>query len=76
VKRKLFIWLIATALLIFLLPYSSAQKSFTFEMKNAQGYSLFTEGGTSLVIHAKPDDMKTDPSGDSVDRIVCGVISK
>src|SRR5450432_1768841 len=26
-------------------------------------YSLFTNGGTSLVIHAKADDMKTDPSG-------------
>jgi Cu-Zn family superoxide dismutase len=39
-------------------------------------YSLFTDGGTSLVIHAKADDMKTDPSGNSGDRIACGVISK
>ena len=39
-------------------------------------YSLFIDGGTSLVIHAKADDMKTDPSGDSGDRIACGVISK
>jgi Cu-Zn family superoxide dismutase len=39
-------------------------------------YSLFTGGGTSLVIHAKADDMKTDPSGNSGDRIACGVISK
>lgn len=38
--------------------------------------SLFTNGGTSLVIHAKPDDMKTDPSGNSGDRIACGVINK
>jgi superoxide dismutase, Cu-Zn family len=38
--------------------------------------SLFAEGGTSLVIHAKADDMKTDPSGNSGDRIACGVISK
>lgn len=38
--------------------------------------SLFTNGGTSLVIHAKADDMKTDPSGNSGDRIACGVISK
>ncbi|HKE58374.1 MAG TPA: superoxide dismutase family protein [Pyrinomonadaceae bacterium] len=38
--------------------------------------SLFTGGGTSLVIHAKADDMKTDPSGASGDRIACGVISK
>ena len=38
--------------------------------------SLFSNGGTSLVIHAKADDMKTDPSGNSGDRIACGVISK
>jgi len=38
--------------------------------------SLFTGGGTALVVHAKPDDMKTDPSGAAGDRIACGVISK
>ena len=30
--------------------------------------------GTSLVVHAKPDDMKTDPAGNAGDRIACGVI--
>ena len=29
--------------------------------------------GTALVIHAKADDYKTDPSGDSGDRIACAV---
>jgi len=38
-------------------------------------YSLFTDGGTALVIHAEGDDMKTDPSGNSGDRIACGVIT-
>ena len=38
--------------------------------------SLFHEGGTSLVIHAKADDLMTDPSGNSGDRIACGVIEK
>ena len=38
--------------------------------------SLFTGGGTSLIIHANPDDQKTDPSGNSGDRIACGVIKK
>ena len=38
--------------------------------------SLYTGGGTSLVVHAKGDDQKTDPSGNSGDRIACGVISK
>jgi Cu-Zn family superoxide dismutase len=39
-------------------------------------HSLFTNGGTALVIHAKADDMKTDPSGNSGDRIACGIIAK
>ena len=38
--------------------------------------SLFTAEGTSLLIHAQADDQKTDPSGNSGDRIACGVISK
>ena len=38
--------------------------------------SLFHEGGTSLVIHAKGDDLMSDPSGNSGDRIACGVIEK
>jgi Cu-Zn family superoxide dismutase len=39
-------------------------------------HSVFSGGGTALVIHAKGDDMKTDPSGNSGDRIACGVITK
>ena len=38
--------------------------------------SLFHEGGTSLVIHEKADDYKTDPAGNSGNRIACGVIQK
>jgi Cu-Zn family superoxide dismutase len=39
-------------------------------------HSLLSNGGTAIVIHAKADDYKTDPSGNSGDRIVCGVITK
>lgn len=36
--------------------------------------TLMTPEGTSLVIHAKPDDDKTDPSGNSGDRLYCAVL--
>jgi superoxide dismutase, Cu-Zn family len=36
--------------------------------------SLFHAGGTSVVIHDKPDDMKTDPAGNAGARIACGVV--
>ncbi|HVX66053.1 MAG TPA: superoxide dismutase family protein [Bryobacteraceae bacterium] len=39
-------------------------------------HSLFKEGGTSLVIHEKADDYKSDPAGNAGARIACGVISK
>jgi Cu-Zn family superoxide dismutase len=38
--------------------------------------SVFTGGGTALMIHAAPDDMKTDPTGNAGARIACGVIVK
>ncbi len=38
--------------------------------------SIFTNGGTAIIIHAKADDMKTDPAGNAGDRIACGVIKK
>jgi len=38
--------------------------------------SLFANGGTAMVIHAKADDMKSDPAGNAGDRIACGVITK
>ncbi len=39
-------------------------------------HSIFSNGGTALVIHAMADDMKTDPAGNAGARIACGVISK
>ena len=34
---------------------------------------LLDDDGAAFVVHAGPDDMKTDPAGDSGDRIACGV---
>jgi Cu-Zn family superoxide dismutase len=38
--------------------------------------SLFPEQGTSVVIHEKADDYKTDPAGNAGGRIACGEIKK
>ncbi len=37
---------------------------------------LFDADGTAVVIHAGPDDYRTDPSGNSGDRIACGVLAR
>ena len=39
-------------------------------------HSVFTGGGTALVVHAKGDDGKTDPAGNAGDRVACGLITK
>lgn len=36
--------------------------------------SLLHEAGTSLIIHADPDDYVSQPAGDAGDRIACGII--
>lgn len=43
-------------------------------LKSGEENSFLQEGGTALVIHVEADDGTTQPSGDSGDRIVCGVI--
>jgi superoxide dismutase, Cu-Zn family len=43
---------------------------------SSDNHSLFSNGGTALVIHAKADDMKTDPAGNAGDRIACGTITQ
>lgn len=41
----------------------------------ADANPLLDEDGTAIVIHAAPDDYRTDPSGNSGARIACGVLS-
>ncbi len=41
-----------------------------------QPSSVFDADGSSIIIHAGPDDYKTDPTGNAGDRIVCGVITE
>jgi Cu-Zn family superoxide dismutase len=58
-------------------PDGTAKATITSNRVNmgSDAHSLFANGGTSLVIHAKADDQKTDPSGNSGDRIACGTIT-
>jgi Cu-Zn family superoxide dismutase len=39
------------------------------------GASILDPDGSALVIHEKPDDLRTDPDGNSGARIACGVIN-
>ena len=60
---------------------SSGTGSATFRvdylsMDPAAANSIFANGGTSIVVHEKADDMKTDPSGNSGNRIACGVVTQ
>jgi Cu-Zn family superoxide dismutase len=38
-------------------------------------HNILADGGTSIMIHEKLDDMKTDPVGNAGNRIACGVIT-
>ena len=53
---------------------ASGRKSITLHNNDVTLDQLTAGGGTALVIHAKADDMMTDPSGNSGDRIACGEI--
>lgn len=49
---------------------------FTIESAAVSGGTvpLLDADGAAVVIHAKPDDYRTDPSGNAGDRIACGVL--
>lgn len=38
--------------------------------------ALFDADGTAIIIHAAADDYKTDPTGNSGPRVVCGVLTR
>ena len=55
----------------------AAVEAFTTAVKLNRGKNgLFGPDGTSLVVHAGPDDYRSDPAGNSGDRIACGVIAR
>lgn len=40
----------------------------------ASGPLVFDTDGIAIVVHAGADDNMTDPTGDSGDRVACGII--
>ena len=42
-------------------------------VESGPGY-LLGPTGTALVVHEGPDDMRTDPAGNSGARVACGVV--
>ncbi len=44
------------------------------DSRAAVAAALFDADGTTIVVHANPDDNQTDPSGNSGARIACGVL--
>lgn len=43
-------------------------------LQEGEDNSLADDDGSALLIHAGEDDLESDPSGESGDRLVCGVI--
>ena len=52
--------------------YAVNTKLFTLE----PGGAVFDQDGSAVMLHAQADDYVTDPSGNSGDRIACGVIEQ
>lgn len=58
---------------------ASGQLDVEFFARDAQlsgKNALLDQDGAAVVMHAKPDDYKTDPAGAAGDRIACGVITR
>lgn len=55
----------------------SGSLDFTIEdaAMNGSPTGLLDADGAAVVIHAQPDDYRTNPSGNAGDRIACGVLS-
>lgn len=53
---------------------SISQENAAVSLKKDAKNTLFDDDGSSIVIHAKGDDYKSQPSGDAGGRVACGVI--
>lgn len=58
-----------------LLIGTDGQGSIAINLPAGTFEQLLDQDGAAIVIHAGPDDLKTDPSGNSGGRIACGVFA-
>ncbi len=49
--------------------------SLNYQLLGGNWDGLLDADGAAFVVHAMPDDQKTDPSGNSGDRVACGVFA-
>jgi len=54
---------------------ANGRGSISYELKGATFAGLMDGDGSAMVVHASADDQKTDPSGNSGDRIACGIFN-
>lgn len=62
-----------------LVATTAGAAALTTELKASRAEAettIFDSDGTAIVVHAGPDDYKTDPSGNSGARIACGVFKR
>lgn len=55
---------------------SDSTVTFHFTATEGSLVALLDFDGASLIVHADRDDLRTDPSGNSGDRIACGIVTQ
>jgi superoxide dismutase, Cu-Zn family len=48
----------------------------TWESHGGNLAGILDADGSAVIVHAKPDDYRTDPTGNAGDRIACGVFAR
>ena len=51
----------------------NGRSTLAYELRGATFAGLLDTDGSAMIVHASADDQQTDPSGNSGDRIACGV---
>jgi Cu-Zn family superoxide dismutase len=57
-------------------PYVVEMRATRLSLEPRAPGNLLDDDGSAVVVHAKPDDYKSQPAGDAGDRIACGVIRR